>query len=164
MTNIMQISNSSGLPHLAALAFKALAAAAALTALPVWAGETSPVGLWKNIDDATGKPRALIRITESNGALLGRIEKVFPAPNEDPNPKCDKCEGTNKNAPVVGLVILSGLTKEADEYVGGQILDPDNGKVYRSKLRLTDNGTKLSVRGYIGMPMLGRSQTWLRQE
>ena len=70
----------------------------------------------------------------------------------------------NKNAPVIGLVILSGLTREGEEYVGGQILDSDNGKVYRSKVRLTDNGKKLSVSGYIGVPMLGRSQTWLRQE
>lgn len=64
----------------------------------------------------------------------------------------------------MGLVILSGVTKDGDEYVGGQILDPDNGKVYRSKLRLSQNGQQLSVRGYIGVPMLGRSQTWLRQE
>lgn len=149
---------------LPALAIRVVVAAVALTTLPVWADEASPVGLWKNVDDVSGKPRALIRITESNGALLGKIEKVFPAPNEDPNPKCDKCEGANKNAPVVGLAILSGLTKDGEEYVGGQILDPDNGKVYRSKMRLTDNGKKLSVRGYIGVPMLGRSQTWIRQE
>lgn len=151
-------------PRLPALAFKAFALAAALTMPPAWANEASPVGLWKNVDDVSGKPRALIRITESNGALLGRIEKVFPAPNEDPNPKCDKCEGANKNAPVIGLVILSGLTEEGGDYVGGQILDPDNGKVYRSKVRLTDGGKTLSVRGYIGVPMLGRSQTWVRQE
>jgi uncharacterized protein (DUF2147 family) len=132
--------------------------------LPVWADEASPTGLWKNVDDVSGKPRALIRITESNGALLGTIEKVSPSPNEDPNPKCDKCEGANKNAPVIGLVILSGLTKHGNEYDGGQILDPENGTVYRSKVQLTDNGKKLSVRGYIGMPMLGRSQTWVRQE
>lgn len=150
------------LPLLPALA--AVAAAALITALPAWADEASPIGLWKNVDDISGKPRALIRITESNGTLVGKIEKVFPAPHEDPSPKCDKCEGANKNAPVVGLVILSGLTKEDDEYVGGQILDPDNGKVYRSKLSLTDNGRKLGVRGYIGVPVLGRSQTWLRQD
>jgi uncharacterized protein (DUF2147 family) len=153
-----------GLAPLAALALKAITVAAALTTLPVWANGASPVGLWKNIDDASGKPRALIRITESNGALQGRIEKVFPGPNEDPEPKCDKCEGENKNAPVVGLLILSGLTREGAEYVGGQILDPDNGKVYRSKVRLTDSGKKLDVRGYIGVPVLGRSQTWLRQQ
>ena len=147
-----------------ALAFKAFIAAAALTTLPVWADDASPAGLWRNVDDISGKPRALIRITESSGTLQGKIEKVFPAPTEDPNPKCDKCEGANKDAPVIGLVILNGLTKDGDEYGGGQILDPDNGKVYRSKVRLTDNGKKLSVRGYIGVPMLGRSQTWVRQE
>lgn len=145
-------------------ASRALALLAALAALPAWADQSSPIGLWKNVDDISGKPRALIRITESSGALQGRIEKVFPAPNEDPNPKCDKCEGEHKNAPVIGLVILSGLTRQGDEYAGGQILDPDNGKVYRSKVRLTDNGKTLSVGGYIGVPMLGRSQTWLRQE
>ncbi|CAN7204112.1 DUF2147 domain-containing protein [Variovorax sp. LjRoot290] len=155
---------SLALPLLPALAFKAFTAAAALTMPPVWANEASPIGLWKNVDDVSGKPRALVRITESNGALLGKIEKVFPAPNEDLNPRCDKCEGANKNAPVIGLVILNGLTKDGDEYVGGQILDPDNGKVYRSNVRLIDSGKKLSVRGYIGVPMLGRSQTWLRQE
>lgn len=146
------------------LVFKAFIAAAALTTLPVWADDASPIGLWKNVDDVSGKPRALIRVTESNGVLKGKIEKAFPASHEDPNPRCGKCEGANKNAPVVGLEVLSGLTKEGEEYVGGQILDPDNGKVYSSKVRLTDNGKKLSVRGYIGVPMLGRSQTWVRQE
>jgi uncharacterized protein (DUF2147 family) len=129
-----------------------------------WADESSAAGLWKNIDDATGKPRALIRITESNGTLQGKIEKVFPGPNESQNPQCEKCQGANKDAPVVGLVILSGLKKDGDEYTGGQILDPDDGKVYSSKVRLTDGGRKLNVRGYIGVPMLGRTQTWVRQE
>jgi uncharacterized protein (DUF2147 family) len=142
----------------------ALTLAAALVASGAWAESTSPVGLWKNIDDASGKPRALIRITESNGALQGKIEKVFPGPSEDRNPKCEKCEGTLKNVPVIGLVILSGLKKDGAEYTAGKILDPDNGKVYSSKIQLTDGGKKLNVRGYIGVSMLGRSQIWQRQE
>lgn len=150
--------------HGVAAAALGLALAAAFTAPFARADDASPAGLWKNIDDATGKPRALIRITESNGTLQGKIEKVFPAPNESQNPKCEKCEGANKDAPIVGLVILSGLKKDGEEYAGGQILDPDNGKTYSSKVRLTDAGKKLSVRGYLGVPMLGRSQTWLRQE
>lgn len=141
-----------------------LALATTLLAPLAWADDATPAGLWKNIDDATGKPRALIRIAESNGALQGRIEKVFPGPGENQNPRCDKCEGANKGAPVVGLVILSGLKKDGEDYAGGQILDPDNGKTYASKVRLTDGGKKLSVRGYIGVPLLGRSQTWLREE
>ena len=124
----------------------------------------SPVGLWKNIDDVSGKPKALIRITESNGELQGRIEKLFRAPDQDQNPKCDKCEDARKDQPIVGMVFMSGLKKDGDEYAGGEILDPDNGKVYKSKMHLTDGGKKLSVRGYIGIPMLGRSQVWLRQD
>lgn len=143
-----------------------LRSALAIMLLPMaaWAQNTSPVGLWKNIDDTTGKPRALIRISETQGTLQGRIERVFPAPGESPDPKCVKCEGANRNAPVIGLVIMSGLRKDGDEYVDGQILDPDNGSTYRSKVKLVDNGQKLSVRGYIGVPVLGRTQTWVRDE
>jgi uncharacterized protein (DUF2147 family) len=140
----------------------ALSVAAALMSSAAWADKASPVGLWRNVDDVSGKPRALIRITESNGTLQGRIEKVFLAPNE--SPKCEKCEGALKNAPVIGLVILSGLKRDGAEYTGGQILDPDNGKVYSSKIYLADGGMKLNVRGYIGVSMLGRSQIWQRQE
>lgn len=129
------------------------------------AGDTpSAVGLWKNIDDATGKPKALIRISEVNGELTGKIEKLFLDPSEDPNPKCDKCEDARKDQPIMGMTILNGLKRDGDEYTGGQILDPKNGKVYKSKMKLDADGKKLNVRGYIGMPLLGRSQVWLRQE
>lgn len=144
--------------------FLGLAVAAVLSIAPAFADDASPIGLWKNIDDVSGKPKALIRITESNGALQGKIEQLFRAPSEDQNPKCEKCEGARKDQPVIGLVIMTGLKKDGDEYNGGEILDPDNGKVYRSKMHLTDSGKKLSVRGYIGVPMLGRSQVWVRQE
>jgi len=138
--------------------------AAVVAGSPAWADDNSPVGLWKNIDDVSGKPKALIRITESNGELQGRIEKLFRAPDQDQNPKCDKCEDARKDQPIIGMVFMSGLKKDGDEYAGGEILDPDNGKVYKSKMHLTDAGKKLSVRGYIGIPMLGRSQVWVRQE
>jgi uncharacterized protein (DUF2147 family) len=128
------------------------------------ADEPSPVGLWKNIDDVTGKPKALIRITESQGELQGRLEKLFLAPQVDQNPRCDKCEGVHKDQPVLGMVFMSGLKKKGDEYTGGEIIDPDNGKVYKSKVTLIDGGRKLNVRGYIGVPMFGRSQVWVRQE
>ena len=146
------------------LKFLGLAFAALVSIAPAFADDASPVGLWKNIDDVSGKPKALIRITESNGVLQGKIEQLFRAPAEDQNPKCEKCEDARKNQPVIGLVIMTGLKKDGDEYNGGEILDPDNGKVYRSKMHLTEGGKKLSVRGYIGVPMLGRSQVWVRQE
>jgi uncharacterized protein (DUF2147 family) len=137
---------------------------AALAASPAWADDASPVGLWQSIDDVSGKPKALVRITENNGELQGRIEKLFRAPEQDPNPKCHQCEGANKEQPLIGMTILWGLKKSGDDYSGGEILDPKNGKVYRSKLHLADDGRKLQVRGYLGMPMFGRSQTWVRQE
>jgi uncharacterized protein (DUF2147 family) len=140
------------------------AALTMLAAGSLFAQEASPVGLWKNIDDESGKPKALIRITESNGELSGKIEKLFKNPGEDPNPKCIKCDGALKDQPVLGMTILTGMKRDGDEYNGGRILDPNNGKVYRSKLTVTEGGKKLNVRGYIGMPMLGRTQTWLREE
>ncbi len=134
----------------------------------VSAQATSPVGLWKNIDDESGKPKALIRITESNGVFSGKIEKLFREPKEDQNPKCDKCEGALKNQPILGMTILNGMRRDHDgdegEFDGGSILDPNNGKVYKSTLELKDSGKKLAVRGYIGIPLLGRSQTWIREE
>jgi uncharacterized protein (DUF2147 family) len=141
----------------------ALATASALTSLNILAQDASPVGLWKTIDDHTGKPEALIRITENNGELRGKIEKLFLDIGEK-NPKCDKCEGAQKDQPIIGMTILSGMKQEGTEYGDGQILDPANGKVYKSRMSLADNGKKLNVRGYIGMPMLGRTQTWLREE
>lgn len=137
----------------------------AMSALsPALAQEASPVGLWKNIDDVTGKPKALIRITETRGELRGQIEKLFPAAGSDPNPRCELCSGEKKDQPVIGMVFMSGLKKNGNEYSGGEILDPDDGKVYRSKLTVVDGGKKLNVRGYIGVPMFGRSQIWVRQE
>jgi uncharacterized protein (DUF2147 family) len=140
-----------------------LLAIAAMAALPAFAQDT-PVGLWKNIDDVSGKPKALIRITETNGVLEGKIEKLFRAADEEQNPVCDKCSDTRKNQPIIGMTMLTGLKKDGAEYTGGEILDPNNGKVYRSKLKVADGGKKLEVRGYIGMPLLGRSQTWVREQ
>jgi uncharacterized protein (DUF2147 family) len=142
---------------------------AALLATPLaWAQanlqDTSPVGLWKTIDDASGKPSALIRITETKGELQGKIEKLFRAPDEDPNPKCVLCTDARKDQPIVGMTIVSGLRKTGDDYSGGEILDPKNGKVYKSKLSVREGGRKLEVRGFVGVPMFGRSQVWLRQE
>lgn len=139
-------------------------ALAAVMSLPAFADDNSPVGLWQKIDDVSGKPKALIRISENKGLLEGRIEKIFRPADQDQNPTCGRCEGVNKDQPIVGMVFLSGLSKSGDEYTGGQILDPDNGKVYKSKLTLVDGGKKLNVRGYIGTPMFGRSQVWVRQE
>jgi uncharacterized protein (DUF2147 family) len=141
-----------------ALAFSAFASLAAA------ADTTSPVGLWKTIDDKTGKPKSLVRIVDVNGELRGSVEKLFREPGEDLNPKCDKCTEDKKDKPVIGMTILTGMRADGDHYEGGLILDPANGKTYKTKMELDDKGKKLKVRGYIGVPMLGRTQVWLREE
>jgi uncharacterized protein (DUF2147 family) len=142
----------------------AMAILSALICSVAFAGELSPVGLWKTIDDNTGKPRGLVRIMEVNGEYQGKVEKIFTAPGEDPDPKCEKCDGTRHNQPVIGMTILWGLTKQGDEYQGGEILDPETGKVYRAKMKLDGDGGKLGVRGFIGFSLLGRTQTWVREQ
>ena len=139
----------------AAIVFAAIAGTTA-------AQPATPVGLWRNIDDETGKPKALVRITEAGGALVGRIEQVLTPGKEDAT--CEKCEGALKDKPVRGMQILQGLRKVGDWYEGGTILDPNNGKVYKVQMSPKDGGKALDVRGYIGMPLLGRTQTWLRVE
>ncbi|CAG2130245.1 hypothetical protein LMG31506_00777 [Cupriavidus yeoncheonensis] len=125
--------------------------------------QATPSGNWKTIDDATGKPRGLVEITEKNGVFSGRLVKTFV--DGDGKPKvCDKCTDARKDQPIIGMTILSGLRKTGDnEWSGGEILDPENGKVYKSKMSLSDDGNKLNVRGFIGISLLGRTQTWERE-
>ena len=137
---------------------------AAVCAAAVAQAQQTPVGLWRTISDVTGKQKSLVRITEVGGVYQGKIEKLFREPGEEPNPLCEKCAGELKGKPVLGMLILTGLQQDGAEYGGGKILDPNDGKVYNSKLTLIDGGKKMNMRGYIGMPMLGRTQVWIREE
>lgn len=140
----------------------ALAAVAAVLVLaPVArAQDVTPVGRWVTVDDNTGKDRSVVTITERDGKLYGNIEKLILEPTEDPNPKCDKCPDEKKDQPVIGLEILWNLKKDGDEWSGGKILDPDNGKSYKCWIQVIDEGRRLKVRGYIGISLLGRTQYW----
>lgn len=122
----------------------------------------SPVGNWKTIDDATGKAKSIVAIHEENGKLYGTIEKLFDPPV--PHPTCYLCKGAMKDRPLVGLQILWGFKKDGSQWPGGQILDPETGKIYRASLALEDGGKKLRLHGYIGIPLLGRTQVWTRVE
>jgi uncharacterized protein (DUF2147 family) len=127
--------------------------------------QATPVGLWKTVDDETGKEKSLVRISEAGGTLSGKVEKLLDPAKADA--KCDKCSDERKDQPVAGMTILRNVKKtegSADEWGGGEILDPNNGKVYKLRLKPVDGGKKLEVRGYVGMPMLGRTQTWQRVE
>ena len=139
-----------------------LGALAALLLVPalVSSQDLSPVGRWVTVDDNTGKDRSVVTITEKDGALKGHIEKLILDPGEDPAPKCDKCEGAKKDQPVIGLEILWDLKKDGDEWSGGRILDPENGKAYKCWIQVIDEGRRLKVRGFIGISLLGRTQYW----
>lgn len=137
--------------------------AAALTTV---AFAQTPVGVWKTIDDATGKEKSLIRITENAGVLSGKVEKTLD-PAAKPDAKCDECTDARKGQPILGMTLIRNVKKaEGDKalWEGGDILDPNNGKIYRVRLTPSSDNKKLEVRGYIGTPMLGRSQTWQRVE
>lgn len=126
--------------------------------------QESIVGRWKTIDDETGKPKSIVEITEKDGAIVGKIERLFREPTEDQNPKCDKCSGDKKDQLIIGMQILSGLKKDGDnKWSGGDILDPKNGKTYSCKLEIIENGQKLKLRGFIGVSLLGRTQVWQRE-
>lgn len=129
----------------------------------VIASESTPAGLWKTIDDKTGKPRSLIRITEHDGEYSAVVEKGLLA-TDTGEAVCDKCTDERKGQKIVGMTIVKGIKKKGDNYEGGEILDPDNGKTYKCKMKLDSIGTKLEVRGFIGVSLFGRSQTWLREE
>lgn len=126
--------------------------------------QMSPVGLWKTIDDDSKKEKSLVRIKETNGVYSGTIEKLLD-PTSKQDAVCDKCTDERKDKPVLGMTILRNLKQSADDktvYDGGDIVDPNNGKVYRTRLKPVEDGKKLEMRGYIG-PFY-RTQVWLRVE
>jgi uncharacterized protein (DUF2147 family) len=123
----------------------------------------TPVGVWKTIDDETGKPRSVVQIWQSNNQLLGRINQVYYRPGEGPSDVCKLCTGSFHNQRILGMTMLWGMMQQAaNQWGGGYILDPQSGKVYRCQLTLNPNGKQLFVRGYLGTPLIGRTQTWYR--
>ncbi len=140
----------------------ALASALAVALCAPARADPSPVGLWKTVSDVDGRPKAFVRIREVKGEFLGVIEEIF-----DPEKRarhCEKCPGERHDKPVLGMTIITGIHRDGEQFAGGEILDPDNGKVYSCKLTPIDEGRRLEVRGYIGFSFLGRTQTWIRQE
>ena len=134
-----------------------------LSALALRAADSTatPAGRWRTFDDKTGKAKAVIVLYEEKGLLFGRVETLV---DPDAVKICDKCSDERKGQPVTGMVVIRRMKKDGDEYTGGDILDPKNGSVYRCKMRLVEQGRKLSVRGYLGLSLFGRSQTWVRDD
>lgn len=116
-------------------------------------------GKWKTVDDETGEEKSVVEIYEEDGKIYGKVVEIVNP--EGQNARCEKCKGGDKDQPIMGLVVIKGLVKDGDEYNGGRILDPNNGKLYKCYLQLEEKD-KLKVRGYVGFSLLGRTQYWYR--
>jgi uncharacterized protein (DUF2147 family) len=141
---------------------KTLITLALLAAAGAALAQETPVGLWKTIDDDGKTEKSLVRISEAGGVVSGKIEKIFDPAKQ--GAVCDKCSGARKDQPVLGLAIIEGVKKNADEayWDGGTVVDPNNGKSYKVRLTPKEGGKSLEVRGFIG-PFY-RNQTWHRVE
>lgn len=119
----------------------------------------SVIGKWKTIDDETGVEKSIVEVYEFKGKIYGKIIEIFEAKNK--TRKCELCVGDDKDKPILGMVIIRGLSKDGNEYNGGKIIDPKNGKAYKCYIVLEEKD-KLKIRGYVGFSLLGRTQYWIR--
>ena len=126
-------------------------------------GQSAAVGRWKTVDDSTGKAKSIVLLYLENGKLYGKVEKILDPDPTNPQEICRKCEGELHDKPIVGLRFLWEMTASGEEWTGGNILDPHTGGVYRCILTVVDGGKRMKVRGYVGVPMLGRTQYWVRE-
>lgn len=120
----------------------------------------SIIGQWETYDDKTKEKKAIIDIYKTDNLYFAKIIENYVS---DKNAICETCKGKRKGEPINGLVIIENIKNDGDEYNGGTILDPENGKLYKCYLKLM-NSNKLKVRGYIGFSLLGRTQYWIRKE
>ena len=127
-------------------------------------GNDTPVGTWNTYDDKKGDLRSVVRIDVVGQELTATIVKAVLRPGEPEHPTCEKCPGEFKDKPIEGLTFMWGLTGGGREWSGGQVLDPEEGKIYRVKLKLSPDGRTLEVRGFVGVSLFGRTQRWTRAD
>ncbi len=162
MNNLLKISLTVSALFLGMIAFSAEEGQLTAAAINPMASNTV-LGLWKTIDDKSNEPRSIVEIFEKDEKIFGKIVKVYPRSGNQDN--CTKCKDEFKDQPILGMQFMWDLKKISNtstSFDDGKILDPENGTIYRAKLKLLNDGKKLEVRGYIGISLFGRSQEWIR--